>query len=159
MGRRLMTVFDIPDKEIKNPYIEGKCFYCSQPENALHREDCRWRVATYFTDKVEQINAMADDPIGAILLKMYEVNQSKRADYTGGRGIFANFIESGDQVGLPAGKGIEYMIATKQSRLKGLLRPGVKPNNESVEDTLLDRAVYSVLAVAAYREGLYDAQD
>lgn len=98
---------------------------------------------------------MATDPIGAILLDMYTVNKSKRADYTGDRGIFANFEESSDQVGISPGHGIEYMIATKQSRLKGLLRPGVKPNNESVEDTLLDRAVYSVLALAAHRAGLY----
>jgi hypothetical protein len=101
---------------------------------------------------------MADDPIGKIMIQMFEVNKAKRADYTGNRGIFANFIESGEQVGLSAGEGIEYMIATKQSRLKGLLKPGVKPNNESVEDTLLDRAVYSVLALAAYREGLYDGK-
>jgi hypothetical protein len=99
---------------------------------------------------------MAEDPIGSILIKMYEVNKSKREDYTGDRGLFANFIESGEQVGIPAGQGIEYMISTKQSRLKGLLRPGIKPNNESVEDTLLDRAVYSVIALAAYKSGLYE---
>lgn len=98
---------------------------------------------------------MADDKIGKLLIKMYEVNKSKRADYTGDRGIFANFIESGAQVGISAGLGIEYMIATKQSRLKGLLKPGVTPNNESIEDTLLDRAVYSVIALAAYIEGEY----
>lgn len=98
---------------------------------------------------------MKEDPIGSILLEMYRVNKSKRADYTGDRGIFANFSESGDQVGISAGKGIEYMIATKQSRLKGLLQPGVTPNNESVLDTLMDRAVYSVIGVAAYKEGLY----
>ena len=107
-------------------------------------------------EKAKALEEMETDPIGAILLEMYEVNKSKRADYTGDRGIFANFEESGDQVGIAAGKGIEYMIATKQSRLKGLMRPGVKPNNESVEDTLLDRAVYSVLAVCAYANGLYE---
>ena len=48
------------------------------------------------------------------------------------------------------------MIQTKQSRIKSLIRPGVEPNNESLDDSLLDRAVYSVLAVAAYRQGYYE---
>lgn len=100
---------------------------------------------------------MVNDPIGQLLLRMYEVNKAKRKDYTGDRGIFANFEEAGDQVHISAGIGIEYMIATKQARLKGLLKPRADaPNNESIDDTLLDRAVYSVLALAAYRRGLYE---
>lgn len=137
-------------------YVEGKCTFCKAPENAYHENHCVYSKQTA-NDGDLLIGEMQKDPIGSILLAMYEVNKSKRADYTGGRGIFANFIESGDQVGIPAGLGIEYMIATKQSRLKGLLKPGAKPNNESVEDTLLDRAVYSVIALAAYRDGQYDA--
>lgn len=105
----------------------------------------------------EFLNAMAGDPIGSILLNMYEVNLSKRADYTGDRGIFANFIEVGEQVNITAGQAIEAMIQTKQSRLRGLLRPGVTPKNESVLDTLLDRAVYAVIATAAHKDGLYNA--
>lgn len=109
-----------------------------------------------FTDDSVLFHDMAHDPIGAILMDMFKVNKAKRTDYTGDRGMFANFIESGDQTHVSAGMGIEYMIATKQSRLKGLLKPGaVGPANESIEDTLLDRAVYSVIALAAYRAELY----
>lgn len=109
-------------------------------------------------EKIELVDEMVNDPIGSILLTMYAVNKAKRADYTGDRGMFANFTEASEQAHSPStGHGIEYMIATKQSRLKGLLKPGAaKPNNESVEDTLLDRAVYSVIALAAYRDGLYE---
>lgn len=104
------------------------------------------------------LQEMSNDPIGLILLDMYRVNRSKRADYTDNRGVFANFIESSEQVGITPGQGIEYMISTKQSRLKGLLQSKEKPKNESVEDTLLDRAVYSVIALAAYREGHYNGR-
>lgn len=108
-------------------------------------------------DALDFLQHMEADAIGSILLEMFRVNLTKRADYTGDRGIFANFQEASEQVHIETGRGIEYMISTKQSRLKGLLKPGAAaPNNESVEDTLLDRAVYSVIALAAYRAGEYE---
>lgn len=98
------------------------------------------------------------DPIESILKQISGLNKRKRADYAKSDDIFSNFKESATAANLlHPGQSIEVMIATKQSRLTNLLDPNrvAKPQNESVEDSLLDRAVYAVIALAAYKEGLY----
>lgn len=94
------------------------------------------------------------DPFDAELIRMVEMNRRKRADYVSDESpsIFENFDRSDDQVGVRPGDSIEVLIATKQSRLRALRANGRQPNNEAEEDTLLDRAIYSVLALAKFRE-------
>jgi hypothetical protein len=50
------------------------------------------------------------------------------------------------------------LIGTKISRLKNLLFSGKTPNNEGIEDTLLDMAVYCVLLAAWWRKNKRDAE-
>jgi hypothetical protein len=95
------------------------------------------------------------DPFDIVLQEMAEMNRRKRADYATDDDPWSNFTDSGRQVAAPAGFAVEVLIATKQSRLRQLLGSGREVHNESVEDTLLDRAVYAVIALAMYRQGLY----
>lgn len=94
------------------------------------------------------------DPFDAVLIDIVRTNRAKRADYVSDDSstIFENFLRSDDQVGLERGDSIEVMIATKQSRLRALRKNGRTPNNEAEEDTLLDRAVYSILALALFKD-------
>ncbi len=97
-----------------------------------------------------------DDPFEAVLIEMVQVNRKKRASYTSaGSSPWENFDRAEDQVQIPDGAGIEYMIATKQARLRALASRGGKTEYESVVDTKLDRAVYSIIAYAhdRYPEG------
>lgn len=103
----------------------------------------------------------------AVLIKMVETSRKKRADYAGegeDDHPWQNFYDSAYQLGLTAGHSVETLIGTKQARLRVLL-PGMwkavgkdsgVPKNEPIEDTLLDRAVYSVIAVCLWNEGGYD---
>lgn len=87
------------------------------------------------------------DPFEAALIRMVEVNRKKRNDYTSaGSSPWENFDRAEEQAGTP--DGVEYMIATKQARLRALGTREGGAQNESVADTKLDRAVYSVIAVA-----------
>src|SRR3954452_5515233 len=96
------------------------------------------------------------DNFDEILDTMRELHARKAADYTNGLDPFSNFKHSAEQVGITPGLACEVLIATKQARLKELLGSvGKAAQNESVEDTLLDRAVYSVIALDMYRQGLY----
>jgi hypothetical protein len=92
-----------------------------------------------------------------ILQEMADLHDRKAADYTNGRDPFSNFRHSAEQVGITPGLACEVLIATKQARLRELLGDGSNKTaqNESVEDTLLDRAVYSIIALDMYRQGLY----
>lgn len=102
----------------------------------------------------------------AVLIKMVQTSRAKRADYAGD-GVddhpWQNFYDSAYQLGNTAGHSVETLIATKQARLRVLLpkfwKTGRKDKNvaknEPVDDTLLDRAVYSVIAVCIWNEGGY----
>lgn len=107
-----------------------------------------------------------DDPFEAILIKMVETNRRKRADYAGNDHFLANFYNSARQLRLTPGHSVEQLIATKQARLNVLLprlwgfasnfpMADSAPMNESIDDTLLDRAVYAVLALCIWNESGY----
>jgi hypothetical protein len=97
-----------------------------------------------------------DDPFERVVYDMVKMKRRKRADYAGDGNPFQNFIDSSYQINATPGVSCEVLIGTKQSRLRNLLGTDRDVQNESVEDTILDRAVYSTLALAMYREGLYD---
>ena len=98
-----------------------------------------------------------EDPFEAVVAEMVTMNRKKRKDYAGEDHPFQNFYDSAYQQSATGGNSCECLIATKQSRLRTLLRDNANaPENESIEDTLIDRAVYTAIAVAIYKEGGYD---
>jgi hypothetical protein len=103
-----------------------------------------------------------EDPFDVILIKMVKVHRAKRTDYAGEEGHpNQNFYDTAYQLGLTGGHAVETLIGTKQARLRILLprfwKNLGKPQNEGIEDTLLDRAVYSVIALTIWEEGGYGA--
>lgn len=102
----------------------------------------------------ETVNEVKD-PFDAVIEQIQETNRRKRADYTVGADPWSNFKDVARQINATPGTSVEVLIATKQARLRSLFGEGKAPRNESIEDTLLDRAVYSIIALAMYREGLY----
>lgn len=94
------------------------------------------------------------DPFEAALVRMVETNRKKRSDYTvDPKGDpFWNFTQTANQVGTTPRMVVEMNIAQKQARLCALLTSGREPANEAVEDTIEDRAVYAVIALAMLQE-------
>lgn len=98
-----------------------------------------------------------------ILIDMVQTHRRKSADYAGtGEHVNPNqnFYDVAYQMSANAGTSVESLIAVKQARLRVLLNelwtnPEFKPNNEGIEDTLLDRAVYAVIAMTVWTEGGY----
>jgi hypothetical protein len=88
------------------------------------------------------------DPFDRVVEEIINLNRSKRADYTGDRGPWANFEDTASQTGTTPGHVVEVMIANKQSRLRSLSGTDRTPNHEAVRDTKLDRAVYAIIALA-----------
>lgn len=98
-----------------------------------------------------------NDPFEAAVADMVELNRKKRADYTTGNDLLWNFRYQSEEMGLDVVECVNFLIAVKQGRIKALQRLNrKKPKNESLEDTYIDRAVYSVLALVALREGVND---
>lgn len=104
----------------------------------------------------------ASEPFEAILIEMLKTNRKKRKDYAGDGHFLSNFYDSAKQLRNTAGHSVETLIATKQARLSVLL-PNYwsetndnQPANEPIFDSLLDRAVYSVLAMCIWNDGGYN---
>jgi hypothetical protein len=75
--------------------------------------------------------------------KMEVIMLSKGDDYAGADRL-SNFKVVGNICGLKAEQSCLALIATKVARL-GQLLSGKVPNNESIEDSLLDLANYTLL--------------
>ena len=88
-----------------------------------------------FTQVLDEIRAMHD---------------RKQADYGSDDDPFAN-IRASELFGMPAWLGAIIRASDKISRIQAFSRKG-KLANEIVEDSLLDLAVYAVIALAMYRE-------
>lgn len=103
------------------------------------------------------------NPFEAILIKMVETHRMKKEDYAGGGDPNQNFYDTAYQMSQTAGHSVEQLIATKQARLRVLLPKHFnqegKPLNEGIYDTLLDRAVYAVIAMTIWNEDGYAQSD
>ena len=90
------------------------------------------------------------DEFEAVVLDMVAMNRRKRADYASGQDILKNFrknamsMEMGEYT---IDEDILSMIFRKANRMVNLR--GRSAQNESVKDTAIDLAVYSVLLVIA----------
>lgn len=76
--------------------------------------------------------------------QMREVLLSKGNDYANTDRL-SNFKLAGNICGLDAELNCLSLIATKVARLGVLLSSDNKPNNESIDDSVMDLANYSVL--------------
>ena len=87
-----------------------------------------------------------------LLEQMAELHSRKNHDYAGNENPLRNFYKCKD-MGLDPFTGIMVRLSDKWSRLESFMQQGVlEVAGESVEDTLLYNAVYSLLAILLFRE-------
>ena len=80
--------------------------------------------------------------------RMRKVHASKKVDYSKESNIFSNFEIAAHFADVDIQTTFDTLIGIKQARLNNLRDRN--PVNESIEDTLLDRAVYATVAYAYY---------
>lgn len=98
-----------------------------------------------------------NDPFESVLIDIVAMNRKKRADYANDSDIFSNFRDTASMLGMPGFSEREsalFLILVKIARIKSLRANGRmdNPSNESVADTVLDLAVYSVIYLALSKE-------
>lgn len=96
-----------------------------------------------------------DDPFERVIMDMLATNRRKRADYAVDGSPWSNFDDTANALGIPGFTPVDsvnFNIEQKSARLRSLRKNGrmQDPRNESVADTYLDRAVYSVIALAMH---------
>lgn len=85
----------------------------------------------------------------ALLDEIRATHDKKNADYASGTDPFSNFKEC-ERMGLPAWKGCLVRMGDKWGRIMNLVEK--KAQNEPIEDSLLDLAVYSMICLLLKRE-------
>ena len=120
-------------------------YHKSQPREAANEEVNRWRAHNRFIPKKDTKGLKTVYPtiFDNILEQMSDLHARKNSDY--GDSAYEGYKEFG----------ITYYIIqlhNKLNRLKSLTRTDNRPQvNESLEDTLIDLAVYSVMALEALK--------
>jgi hypothetical protein len=97
-----------------------------------------------------EFNITRDTDFKQILREMAELHDKKESDYGTEGDPLAN-IRGSERFDVPAWISCEVRLNDKQQRIHNFIRKR-ELANESVEDSLLDRAVYSVIALQLYRE-------
>lgn len=87
-----------------------------------------------------------------LLDRMADIHSQKNYDYSDSTDPFHNF-RAAEALGIPAWKGALVRLGDKFMRVTGFARRGeLKVKDESVEDTLLDLAIYSLITLILYQE-------
>jgi len=81
----------------------------------------------------------------AVLDEIKALHDSKNHDYAADTDPLSNLRRS-EAFGIPAWKGVLVRLTDKWSRIEQLAA-GKSPKHESLRDSLIDNAVYSLLAV------------
>jgi hypothetical protein len=104
---------------------------------------------------MSQAQQIGDPRFHAILDDMRALHNKKSADYGQGQDPLAN-VRASAEFGVPAWVGTAIRMNDKMIRLKSMAVNGAL-QNESVEDSLMDLAAYSILALILYREWKLEA--
>ena len=86
-----------------------------------------------------------------VLQEMKELHDKKRSDYCRKEDPFAN-VRASEDFGVEGWVGAMIRANDKMRRLQAAAK-GSTLRNEGVEDSLIDMAIYSVIALTMYREG------
>jgi hypothetical protein len=87
-----------------------------------------------------------------LLSEMSHLHATKNKDYAG-NDYFSNFKMCED-IGIPAWKGVFVRLSDKYSRIKNIIANGGNAHvaTESLEDSLMDLSVYSLIILILLRE-------
>ena len=84
----------------------------------------------------------------SLLIKMREMHNRKNKDYATNNDPYSNFKFAAAYADVPLYKVYLVIEGIKTARQHELLGKGKKAQNESVNDTLLDKAVYATIAAS-----------
>jgi hypothetical protein len=117
-------------------------------ENKINSEPSNF-VAVYNQDAAKfealrNVNHWLAEAIEDVI----DMHIKKAHDYASVKNPFINFENVARAVGFDADVVFRQFIAVKLDRLRNLLSTDKVPNNESIDDTKLDLAVYALLYLA-----------
>jgi len=95
---------------------------------------------------------MPNPKFDAVIAQMVETHNKKSADYAKDTNPYSNFEETAATAGCSVDTVFLVMIGVKLARLRELLASGKTAQNESVQDSRMDLAVYCALWASYHGE-------
>ncbi len=80
-----------------------------------------------------------------LLDEMKNIHDKKSRDYALENNVYSNFEFAAMYAGVTVQQAFDVLIGVKQARLLNLISSGKDPLNESVLDTMQDKAIYNAL--------------
>ncbi len=109
-------------------------------------------IKTALINRLEQLEFWGHPGFYQLLGDMAELHSRKNHDYAGEGNPLRNFYKSREQ-GIEPWRGVMIRLSDKWSRLESFCKQDtLAVKDESVEDTLMDNAVYSLIAILLRRE-------
>lgn len=97
-----------------------------------------------------QVHEGGDPRFKKILKDMWDLHVKKSADYGADEDPLAN-LRACEEMAIPAWKGVVVRIGDKIHRIRQFCRKN-SLKNESLQDSLMDLAAYSILALILFEE-------
>lgn len=101
----------------------------------------------------DEVEGPRSSTFNTILNEMRVMHDKKSHDYSN-EDPYSNFKKSAAFAGITVDQAFANLCGTKDARVTELL--GKEAKNESMEDTLLDRAIYTVIWLAYRRDHLFN---
>lgn len=102
--------------------------------------------------QLEQLDTLGGHPrFYELLLEIADLHARKNHDYSQDKDPLSN-LRRPNNLGLPAWMGVLVRLEDKWSRLEELSKKPAMVKGESMKDTLMDNAVYSLLAIILLEE-------
>lgn len=106
-----------------------------------------------FAQQVGKMEKLGGDPrFYQLLLKIAELHARKNHDYAEEGDPLSNFRNVAKATGLTLFQVAHVFLKTKSERIEQLAKKGNMVKGESILDSLMDNAVYSLLAVILIEE-------
>lgn len=92
-----------------------------------------------------------------LLAEIKALHEAKNADYSNDKDALLCF-QTSEQIGIPAYKGCLVRMGDKYNRACQLAKKEANVKDETIKDTLMDLAVYSLLCIELYESRLPNKQ-
>lgn len=101
---------------------------------------------------IEALPQASNPKFNTVITQMVATHNRKSSDYAKSTNPYSNFEETAATAGCSVDTVFLVMIGVKLARLRELLSSGKTAQNESVQDSRLDLAVYTALWASYHTE-------
>jgi hypothetical protein len=130
----------------KVPYVQSLGSLLEDKGSSKFRKNGKFQLGPSLPKTIEIVEH--NPKFSNLLTKMKTIHNKKNQDYASDSNPYSNFEFAATYAQIPLYKVYLVLEGIKTARLHELLGKGKIPNNESIDDTWLDKATYAAIAAS-----------